>query len=220
MTDASDASASSTGKVPNINVCEVVGLFTSPARLDAAVEQLGAAGIHRAAMSVLGVTEQRKNGAAAEPSSARDISDHPGTLLTAFASRLSPSQTQGISVAIPMEIGGFGAAWAVAAAGGALMTAIGATMVGGAVGAGLGALLYYAVSRHHANAIRDELARGGLILWVRVADHATEERVLGVLRNCGAGSVHTHMIDRPSDGPDAPLPGLPLLERDPSADPA
>jgi hypothetical protein len=203
MTDMTAAGVPATGDAAHINVREVVGLFASAARLDAAVRELDAAGIPRAAMSVLAAGEARNGAAAEAPRSARAISDDPGTPLTAFASDLSQSQAEGMSLAVPMEIGGFGAAWAVAAAGGALMTAIAATLVGGAVGAGLGALLYYAVSRRHAHDMRDQLARGGLILWVRVDDKVTEDRVLAVLRACDAGSVHTHRIDRPLD---APLP--------------
>ena len=43
----------------------------------------------------------------------------------------------------PAGIGGFAGAWVVAAAGGALVTAIGATIVWGVVGAGLGRLLLF-----------------------------------------------------------------------------
>ena len=42
-----------TGTVQNL-VREVVGVFDSPAHLEAAVEQLGIAGVDRAAMSMLG----------------------------------------------------------------------------------------------------------------------------------------------------------------------
>jgi hypothetical protein len=215
------------GTAQNI-VREVVGVFDTPQRLEAAVEQLGIAGIDRAAMSVLNAEMPRpeqpgKDGADAAPRSVLEISDDPTTPTTAFVSDVSWSEARGMATAVPLVIGGFGGAWAVAAAGGALVFAIGATVVSGAVGAGLGALLYHAVARRHAAAIHDQMTRGGLILWVRVPDQGMEERALAVLRECGAGVVHTHMIERPWGVANSPLYGVepdPFLEHDPSADAA
>ena len=222
MNDAIASEVIREGSEAQNSVREVVGVFDARARLESTVEQLGIAGIDRAALSVLGTAgprprEPRKDGDYASPRSVLDISDDPTTPTTAFVSDISLSEARGMATAVPLMIGGFGAAWAVAAAGGALLFAIGATVVGGAVGAGLGALLYHAVARHHAAAIRDQMAQGGLILWVRVVDKAAEDWVLAVLRECGAGSVHTHMIDRPWGVANSPLHGVqpdPFLEHD------
>jgi hypothetical protein len=228
MTDAASGHAiAEDGTEPNI-VREVVGVFDTVTHLEQAVEQLGIAGIDRSAISVLGTKKSPPHQpgageAQAMPRSIVDISDDPSTPTTAFTSDISWSEARGVSTAVPLMIGGFGAAWVVGAAGGALLLAIGATVVSGAVGAGLGALLYHAVTRHHAEAIRDQVERGGLILWVRVFDKPTEDRVLAVLRECGAAFVHTHMIDRPWGAANSPLYGVqldPFLENDESPDPA
>ena len=219
------ATAEGNGTAQNI-IQEVVGVFDTPAHLEAAVGRLGIAGFDRAAMSVLGAErpqtdEPDKNGADAAPRSIGDISDDPSTPTTAFVSDVSRGDARGVATAVPLLIGGFGAAWAVAATGGALVFAIGATVAGGAVAAGLGALLYHAVARRHADAIQAQMAGGGLILWVRVEDKATEERALDVLRECGAGSIHTHTIDRPWGVANSPLSGVqpdPFLGHDPSLD--
>jgi hypothetical protein len=205
---------------PQNIVREVVGVFPDPAALQAAVEQLGIAGIDRAAISVLGADAARKPAANGARPSAVAVSDDPRTPITAYFSDTSRRQAQGVAIAVPMEIAGFGAAWAVGAAGGALLLAIGVTAASGAVGAGLGALLYHVVARRHAAAVHDQLAHGGLILWVQVVDSAVEERVQAVLRSCGGGSVHTHTIDRPWGVADSPLHGVqpdPFLEHDPAA---
>jgi hypothetical protein len=165
---------------------EVVGLFAYQGRLDAALRQLGEAGFHGAAISVLRVSRQRGNRPTARSST--DISGAPGAPL------VSPVPTQSISIAVRVELGELGVAWAATTANGALTTAIGATMPGDAVSAGFGTLLYYAVPQRHANEIHNELAIGGLMLWVRVNDHSTETRVMSVLRNCNVGPVHTHKM--------------------------
>lgn len=215
------------GTAQNI-VREVVGVFDTPERLETAVEQLGMAGIDRATMSVLGAEKPRpketgESEADAGPRSVLDISDDPSTPTTAFMSDFSRSEARGVATAVPLVIGGFAGAWAVAATGGALLLAIGATVASGGLAGGLGALLYHAVARHHSAAIRDQMAHGGLILWVRVADQATEERALAVLRECGAEFAHTHMIDRPWGVADSPLHGVqpdPFLEHNLSLNPA
>ncbi len=214
-----------TGETGNI-VREVVGVFDSTAHLEDAVERMGVAGIDRADISVLGVDRQHPSHRTntADHVTARsvlDISDDPNTPTTAFVSGGSRGDARGVASAVPLLIGGMGAAWAVAASGGALLFAVGATVASGAVGAGLGALLYNAIDQRYETSISHQLAQGGLILWVRVADSAIEEKALAILRACGAGSVHTHMIDRPWGVAASPLHGVqpdPFLEQDHSPD--
>jgi hypothetical protein len=196
---------------------EVVGVFASAEALDGAIQELGFAGVNRAAISVLGVAAPRHGHVDAIYRSAQAISDDPLAQQAAFISRGSLAEAGAVAIAGPLMIGGFTGAWAVAAAGGALLTAIGATVMGGALGAGLGALVCHAVSRRHAAKIEAELAGGGLILWVRTPDRAAEIRAFGVLSRCGGASVHAHTIDRPWGSADMPLHDFqpdPLLEND------
>jgi hypothetical protein len=79
--------------------------------------------------------------------STRHGADPPVTLIAAFASRFSRRQAQGVSIAVPMVIGSFGAALALGATGSGVTTEIAATIVCGATGASVGALIYYFVSR-------------------------------------------------------------------------
>jgi hypothetical protein len=60
-----------------------------------------------------------------------------------------------------MGIGGFAGIWAVAAAGGAVVTTIGATIVRGDIGAGLGGLLLLSM----AAGIRVNLAAAAVVVW-------------------------------------------------------
>lgn len=227
MNDATASLFGDAGTAPNI-VREVVGVFDAPAHLETAINQLSIAGIDRGMMSVLGANARKTDEPGeheneAAPRSILDVSDDPRTPTTAFVSDGSWSEARGMATAVPLVIGGFGGAWAVAAAGGALLVAIGATLASGVVGASLGALLFHAVARHHAAAISEQMAQGGLILWVRVADQDAEKRALAVLEECGAGFVHTHMIDRPWGVENSPLHGVqpdPFLEHDPSVDAA
>ena len=196
---------------------EVVGVFPTASTLEAAVEQLEIAGVNRAAISVLGVDAQRSGRIDAIYRSAESIEDDPAVRQAAFVSQESRTEGKAFAISLPLSIGSFTGAWAVAAAGGALAVAIGTTIVGGAVGAGLGVLLVRAVARHHADNARSQLARGGSVLWVSTPDEAAEQRALEVLQRCGGTSVHTHSVTREWGVADSPLDGVqpdPLLERD------
>jgi hypothetical protein len=196
---------------------EGVGAFRTAGALEQAVEQLEIAGVDRAAISVLGVDAPRSGGLDALYRSADAIEDDPAARQAAFVSKESQTEGKAFAVSLPLGVGGFAGAWAVAAAGGALAAAIGATIVGGAVGAGLGALLVRAVARHHAATVQSQLARGGLVLWVSTPDEAAEQRALEVLRRCGGTSVHTHVVAREWGVADSPLHDVqpdPFLERD------
>lgn len=198
---------------------EAVGVFPDAGSLNEAVAQLGIAGFERASISVLGVDAKHPGHGIGPYRTPSDIADDPATKLTAFVSQGSQDGAQSMTIAIPLEVGAFGAAWAVAAAGSAILVAISATVVGGAVGAGVGALLYYAVARRHAAAIQSQLATGGLILWVNTPDKSAEARALGVLTSCGGAFVHVHCIERTWGVANTPLHGAqpdPFLEHDPS----
>jgi hypothetical protein len=198
-------------------VREVVGVFPTASALDTVVEQLEIAGVNRAAISVLGVDANRAGRIDALYRSAEAVADDPAARHAAFVSGDSQAEGKAFAISLPMGIGGFAGAWAVAAAGGALAVAIGATVLGGAVGAGLGALLVRALLRHHADNIQSQLAQGGLVLWVSTPDSPAEQRALAVLRRCGGASVHALSATQEWGVADAPLHDLqpdPFLERD------
>ncbi len=90
-----------------------------------------------------------------------------------------------------LETRSFAGAWAVAAAGGALSAAIGASILGAAP-TGWDVLLMGAVAREHADAIRSQFAHGGLVLWVSISDDADEQHAMDVMRRCGSTAVHVH----------------------------
>jgi hypothetical protein len=185
--------------------CEVVGVLPSPAALEAAVEQLGIAGVDRAAISVLSTDGARSGRIADLYRSATEIVDDPAARQAAFVSQGARTEGAALAIAFPAQIGGFAGAWAVAATGGALLLGIGAVVAGGAIGAGIGALIYGAVAHRHAAAVEHELALGGFVLWVSTPDAAAEARAMAVLQRCGGSSIHTHVIEREWGVADVPL---------------
>ena len=207
MTDTTTIDAT-----PPIFVREVVGVFPTQISVETVVDRLERTGVDRAAISILRVSAEAEGSA-----SATAVADDPSSPRQAFASHASVNEGKAFAIALPMQIGGFAGAWAVAAAGGALAVAIGATLAGGVVGGGLGALLVRAVARHHAADIHGRLANGETVVWVSTPDAQAEQRALEVMNQCGGASVHAHAIERDWGPADRPLAGVqpdPFLEKD------
>jgi hypothetical protein len=193
---------------------EVVGVFSNPDALEAAVDELAIAGFDRAAISILATDPKAREQIDRFYRGVRDIEDSGRAPVEAFVSRHSLSEAKAAIVGIPLYIGGFAGAAGVAATGGALALAIAATLGGAAAGAGLGALLAVAIAHHRSAGVNEQLNKGGLVLWVTVADPEESESAIATLTKAGARDVHVHEITRAWKLNDAPLAGL-ALQPDP-----
>lgn len=200
-------------------VREAVAVFPDADALEAAVNDLQIAGFNRAGISVLGSAASVRERIGHLYRSVGEIEDDGHAPRSAFVSRGSRLEAEAAAITLPLFIGGLAGAAAVAAWGGALIVAIGAIFVGSAVGTGLGALLARAVARQHAHRVEQQLAQGGLVLWVCVVDQDAERRALAVLEKAGGRDIHVHEIQRewgPKDRPFSETQVDPLLlERDP-----
>lgn len=197
---------------------EVVGVCADARMLDEAVERLGMAGVDRAAISVLAFNGERSSRMKAFYDSAAPIVVGDVLQQATYVSQDSRTEGKVVAIAVPFQIGGFAGAWAVAAIGGALVTALAGALVVGAIGAGLGAVVYHAVARHHASDIHNKLVQGGFALWVSTPEGGMERCATEVLQRCGATSVHTHTVQRTWGIADSPMSGVqpdPFLEHDP-----
>lgn len=197
---------------------EAVGVFADPDALEAAVTALESAGFDRAAISVLGAASKVRDRIGRLYETVREIEDDPRVPRAAFISRGSRLEGAAAAVVAPFYLGGLTGAAAIVASGGALATAIAGTILAGAASGGLGALLVYAVARHHAAQIASQVTRGGLVLWVGVRADADAERALTILRQSGGTDVHLHEVSKAWEAADRPLSKArvdPFLEPDP-----
>ena len=201
---------------------EAVAVFADPDALEAAVTALEIAGFDRAAISVLGAAEKVRERIGRIYETVREIEDDPRVPRAAFISRGSRLEGAAAAVIAPFYLGGLTGAAAIVAAGGALAAAIAGTILAGAVGGGLGALLIFAVARHHAAQIADQVAHGGLVLWVRARTETAAARALDILRRSGGTDVHLHHLSKTWSAADRPLSEArvdPFLEAEPRAAP-
>jgi hypothetical protein len=185
---------------------EAVGVFADANALEATVDELvDSSGFDKAAISVLGSDGEIKKYIGRLYRSVAEVEDDARTPRSSFVSVSMRLKDEAGAVVFPLYIGGLAGAAAVVASGGALALAIAMAIMGSAIGAGLGGLLASAMAEHHAKRIEEQIARGGLVLWIKVADDDAEKRALAALEKNGAHDIHVHEVRRkwaPSDLPD------------------
>jgi hypothetical protein len=197
---------------------EAVGVFDSADALEAAVDTLEASDFGRAAISVLASDKTVKDRLGRLYGSVSEIVDDPRAPLAAYVSKDSRVEVEAATVGIPLYIGGIAGGLAVVASGGALAAAFAAAIAVGAVGAGIGGLLARVIAHRHIDHVWEQLAQGGLVLWVSVRDDAAAARALEILIRCGARDAHLHEIQREwawKNRPSTLAQPDPFLEREP-----
>jgi hypothetical protein len=175
---------------------EAVGVFDNAEVLEAAVDRLETSGFDRAEISVLASDKTVRDRLGRLYGSVAEIVDDPRAPRAAFASKDSRVEGEAAAVGAPMFIGGIAGGLAVVASGGAVALAFAAAIGLGAVGAGVGGLLARVIAQRHIDHVWEQLAQGGLVLWVGLRDDAAGARALGILIDAGARDAHIHEIER------------------------
>jgi hypothetical protein len=164
---------------------EAVAVFDTTETLEAAVFELETRGFDRAAFSLLAseaaVTQKLGHGY----DLIKQVEDNPDVPRETFFSRVSQLEAEFLpapglaAIGMLMLFGVGGALPAIIAAGG-----------GALIGAGLGRLIH----QHNVTRIKEQLARGGLLLWVNVRNAEEEAKALQILRTHSAHDVHIHDV--------------------------
>lgn len=165
---------------------EVVAVFDDTQALEETVFALETHGFDRAAFSVLAdeAAVERKLGHRYQR--VTEMEDEPRAPRETFFSRISRLEAE------------YGPAAGLAAIGAFALTGVGGiipVLVAAGGGAVLGGALGSLMHRRYARRVEEQLARGGLLLWVNVRDAAQENTAIEVLRSHTAHDVHIHEIE-------------------------
>lgn len=139
----------------------------------------------------------------------------------AVAAPASIAQAEAASVALPAFAGTVGGLLLAAATGGTLALVLPLAIGGGVAGSGLGLLGAVAIAGHHRNAIEEQIANGGILLWVRTGTAEREDKALKLLAAAGGEHVHPHAVTIRWGVDAVPLARFnpdPLLEKGPDYD--
>lgn len=164
---------------------EAVAVFDDEKSLEAAVYDLETHGFDRAALSVLATEEAVQAKLGRRYSNVREMEDEPDAPRETFFSRVSRLEAEYLPAPMLAAMGAL--ALTGVGTGLAILVAAG---TGAALGAGLGRLMH----EHHATRISEQLARGGLVLWVNLRNQEEETKALEVLQASNAHDVHVHEL--------------------------
>lgn len=164
---------------------EVVAAFDDTNALDDAVYALETRGFDRAAFSLLANERAVEEKLGHRYQNVKEVEDDPNVPRATFFSRISRLEADYLPAPLLASMG------ALAVAGAASMLPV---VVAAGAGAALGAALSLIIHEHHAKNVSEQLARGGLILWVNVRNESQEETAFEVLRAHSAHDIHAHDI--------------------------
>jgi hypothetical protein len=172
-------------------VREAVAVFDDVSSLEAAVEDLRAAGFAKEAISLLASHDAVEKRLGQMYQRVEELEDDPRAPRTAFVSEKNLGEREnrvlGSLTVLPTVI----AAGTVVASAGALAAAIVGTALAGAA---LGTVLTHWMDQRHAERLQEQLDRGGILLWVRTPTEEDERRAMDVLTRYSAHDVHIHEI--------------------------
>ncbi len=164
---------------------EVVAVFDSAEALEEAVFDLEINGFDRASFSLLASEHTVETALGQRYRRIEEMEDEPKAPRETFFARASRLEAEfGLAPAFALF-----AAVGVGLGSGPITLPV---LVAAGSGAALGAFLGRLIHRHHAERLQEQLARGGLLLWVNVRDREQESKATTILETHGARHVHAH----------------------------
>ncbi len=184
--------AEETKKTTVINVPEAIGVFETYEDFQKAFYDLRMVGFSRYDLSVLGSEEALTKKLGKSYWRAEDIADDPRVPRAAFVSQEAVGELQGAIVGGAFFIPSYIAMAAAVAAGGAIAATAAVVAIVGLPVAAIGALFAHRVGQEHTDYYADQIARGGILLWVRVTDQQKERMAVEILKGHSGKDVHVH----------------------------
>jgi hypothetical protein len=177
---------------------DAVAIFHDEASLNKAVDELMQIGIRQDDLSLLADSKSVPG------NNDKSLENKDFVKQTNYVS--PDSRTEGLAalVAVPVYVACAGVA-AVATGGASLIPTV-ALVAGSGVAAGaVGLMLARVFGKHHAERVQEQIAKGGLLLWVHLPYKKRDAQVMKILRRNGAKDVHLHVVKRSWGVSDVPL---------------
>ena len=175
---------------------EIVGLFADEASLNAAIDELMQIGLRPIDMSLLADSRSLPESVKSATPAARDLEDRADVDRAAYVSSDTRSEGLAALFGLPVYVASSGAAAAAVLGGAALVPTIAVVAGAGIAGGVVGLLLARMFGHKHAERIQNQIAGGGLLLWVHAPDVTRDGKVIEILKRHGAQDVHVHTVKR------------------------
>ena len=172
-------------------VSEAVAVFHDVSDLDAAVEELRAAGFADDDVSLLATEDAVERMLGHRYERVEELEDDPDAPRVAYRTRTSLGESEDRLIGTLTYLPAVVAAGTVVASAGVVAAAVTGTAIAGAL---IGTVLAHWLDKSHAEHLQEQLDRGGLLLWVRTPDPETQQRALAILTRHSAHDVHVHRL--------------------------
>ena len=175
-------------------VREAVGFFHKADDLFEAVSELASSGFNRAEMSVLARESLLEGHMKGDYEDVHNAAEDPGTPREPVVADTDVRQMRTLAAGTAGTVGALAAAGLTILTGGAAAAAIAAAAAAGLGSAGAVEVLGRQVTEGERDLLREQIERGGILLWVRTRDREHERRATEILKRNGATEVHVHDI--------------------------
>lgn len=175
-------------------IYEVVAVFDSREAVENAIEELQSNGFGRRQLSLLASPETVAQKLGHAQGDVRELADDPEAPRQAPVEAADQGDMMGLLVGTPAAIAGLAAAAVTALSGGALAGIAVAALAGTGGGAALGGVLAKLFSDRVAAYFEEQLAKGGILLWVSLAHPEREATAREILSRHASGEVRSHTI--------------------------
>jgi hypothetical protein len=188
------------------NIREAVALFADYEDLVGAIAELELTGFDRSQISLLRSCKAAERRFGRPIADVRELEDEPRVPLGGWFDRHELAEGRAALAAGLAYVGSLAAIGAVVAGGGELMAILAAGAAGGGVAAAGGIRLMRLVGRRRTREFREQLARGGLLLWVETRSRAQEGLAVAILNRHSTRDVHVHDLSRLRGAQRGPVP--------------
>ncbi len=172
-------------------VREVVAVMETVPALEMAVRDLRMVGFEQEAISLLASQDAVQAGLGHRYERVEEMEDEPRAPRTNFVSIESVNKREDWVTGSLTTLPALLAASTVVASTGAVAAAIAGSA---AVGAALATVFTRWMDKGHADWLQEQLDKGGILLWVRVASPDEEARAIDTLRQHAAHDIRAHDI--------------------------
>lgn len=175
-----------------IDIPEAVGVFNNFDDLQRAFYDLRSVGFSRYDISLLAKQEVLETTLGKAYWRAPDLADNPQAPRAAFVSEEAMGELEGMVAGGFFFVGSMIAMAALLTPASTVAASIAAVAIGGSPGAAIGTLLARRAGKTHREYYANQLAHGGILLWVRVSDKVKEDLAIQILMGHSGHHVHVH----------------------------
>lgn len=175
-------------------VREAVGIFSSRDALQKAIDELSLAGFQRHELSVLANDQTIRDHLGHVPGSVEEVAHDPNAPRQSYVSPEDTGSAKGVAVGFPAYVGAILATGAVLATGGTALAAAAAAAAAGVGGGALGSVMSQWLTDKRNEPMLQHLDKGGILLWVNLADAERERLAQEIMNRHAAQPVEVHEV--------------------------